>query len=178
MPRKSPLISCLLYPEEGYWEASKWRTPPLAERECGWPVDSARTSTLHGKAREYMHMREIKRTQRHGTIVPRYHGQQVLRPIDDKTADDKVKVDPRMPFWNPTQGRRDGLHDKRANSSSDLVDRQHERPTRNIRGIVRRGNVKRQMLAPGNVRHASSYASTSSSRFTTVTGLGGPSHIP
>jgi len=35
MPRKSPDISRLLFPVEGYWEASKRRTPPLAERECG-----------------------------------------------------------------------------------------------------------------------------------------------
>jgi hypothetical protein len=35
MPRKSPHISCLLFPWEGHWEASKRRTPSLAERACG-----------------------------------------------------------------------------------------------------------------------------------------------
>jgi hypothetical protein len=49
MPRKSPHISCLLFPRDGYWAASKRRTPSLAERACGWPVDNARTSTLHDK---------------------------------------------------------------------------------------------------------------------------------
>ena len=81
--------------------------------------------------------------------MSRHHGQQVLRPIDDKATYDEVKVDPPMPFWNPTQGRRDGLHNKRPNSSSDLADRQHEGPARHIRGFVRRGKVKGQMLAPG-----------------------------
>jgi len=38
--RKSPHISCLLFPVEGYWEASKRRTPP---------VGSVRTGTLQGR---------------------------------------------------------------------------------------------------------------------------------
>jgi hypothetical protein len=35
MPRKSPHISCLLFPREGYWEAPNRRTPSLAESACG-----------------------------------------------------------------------------------------------------------------------------------------------
>ena len=81
--------------------------------------------------------------------MPRHHDQQVLRRVDDKALDDKVKVDLPTPFWNATQGRWDGLHDERPDGSFDLAERQNEGSARNVRGLVRRRKLEREMLAPG-----------------------------
>ena len=95
-----------------------------------------------------MRMRGKKREHERRGIVPWHDSQQVLRRINDKAQHDEVKVDPPMAFWDPTQGRRNGLDDERPDSSHDLTDRQHESAARDVRGFVRRRKLERQMLAP------------------------------
>jgi len=93
--------------------------------------------------------RGIKGEHQRRAIEPWHHSQQVLRHIKDKAHHDEIKVDPPTTPWNPTQARRNGLDNERPDSSSpDLTDRQHESPSRDVRGFVRRTKLKREMPAP------------------------------
>ena len=129
-PRKSPRISCLLFPVGGYWEPSKRRLPPLA-------VDHwiARAQVRCIVKLVSICARERKREYQRRANMP-CTSQQFLRRMKDNAHHDKVKVNPPKVSWNPTQGRRRRLDNERPNfSSPDLTDRHHENPTRDVRGL-------------------------------------------
>jgi len=82
--------------------------------------------------------------------MQRHHRQQVLRRVDDKGLDEKVKVDLPLLSRHASQRRRNGLHDKRPDQSLRNVvpDGEHERPAGHIWGEVRMWEIKREELTP------------------------------
>ena len=81
--------------------------------------------------------------------MPRHHHQQILRRIYYKMVHKEVKLDPPLPSSNPTQGRWNGLHDKRPYHSAHSIDGQHKGVAGDIWSYVWEGKLKYEMIAPG-----------------------------